>query len=86
MVIAQCLVTCLASFHAVTASSIAGFILKLLMAVSFQHEGHAGFTLIWLRAHCKKGAPVIRWSREMVIVTRTSEQKQCPHVSTTGAS
>ena len=56
MVIAQCLVTCLASFHAVTASSIAGFILKLLMAVSFQHEGHAGFTLIWLRAHCKKGS------------------------------
>ena len=29
---------------------------------------------------------VIRWGAEMGTVTRTSEQKQCPHVSTTGAS
>lgn len=54
IVITQCLGTCLASFHAVTASSIAGFTLKVLTAVSFQHVGHVGFALSWLRAHCKE--------------------------------
>jgi len=53
-VIAQQLGTCLASFQAVTASSIAGLILKLLMVVSFQQVGHVGFSPSWLRAHCKK--------------------------------
>jgi len=45
---------------------MAGFSLKLLIVVSFQHVGQVGFSLIWFRAH--------------------SEQKQCPHVRTTGAS
>lgn len=54
VVITQCLGTCLASFHAVTASSIAGFTLNVLTVVSFQHVGHVGFALSWLRAHCKK--------------------------------
>jgi hypothetical protein len=53
-VIAQQLDTCLASFQAVTASSIAGLILKLLIVVSFQQVGHVGFSPSWLRAHCKK--------------------------------
>src|SRR6267154_391827 len=83
-VITQCLRTCLASFHAVTACSIARFTLKLMMVVSFQHVGHVGFSPSWVRAHCKKGGFVIRWGAEMGTVTRTSEQKQCPHVSTTG--
>jgi len=34
----------------------------------------------------RRGDFVIRWEAEMETITRTSEQKQCPHVSTTGAS
>jgi len=37
-----------------TASSIAGFSLKPLMVVSFQHVGQVGFSLSWLRAHYNK--------------------------------
>jgi hypothetical protein len=72
MVITQRLRTCLASFHAVTASSIARFSLKLLMVASFQHVGHVGFSASWVRAHCKKEDFVIRWGAEMGTVTRTS--------------
>lgn len=80
MVITQCPKTCLASFHAVTASSIAGFTLKLLMVVSFQQVGHDGFSPSWVRAHCKKGGRLCdkvgwgepKWEPSRVLVSRNN--------------